>query len=224
MLEAFNCKLMPCSTYFFTSLQPSTPWPSFRPCCALLLLRTGVRDMAHDLSLLRWQQFACKTQRAFVPSWPHSQLGKFWPWVQPCACYIIPYILQINNDQGYTVTDHDSTNIANSIALHAVTTSLLMAHAGLWPQLQFQLCWHSEEKEICDGRTIIKCSNAPPLPMLPSLPMLHPSQCYHPSQCSTPPNATTPIQAKWSKLSRPPFSLCDCMSWSVWEKFKGQAH
>jgi len=45
------------------------------PCLAAhfcLLLRCGVRYMAHALSLLSWQLFACKTQHAFVPSQGHT--------------------------------------------------------------------------------------------------------------------------------------------------------
>ena len=36
------------------------------------LLRRGVRDMTHALSLLRWQLYACKTQHAFVLSQGHT--------------------------------------------------------------------------------------------------------------------------------------------------------
>jgi len=42
------------------------------------LLRHGVRYMAHALSLLWWQLYACKTQHAFVLS--HSQLSNFNIW------------------------------------------------------------------------------------------------------------------------------------------------
>ena len=68
MLDAF--KLMPCSTYFLpASTFGLLPGLAAHFC---FLLRHGVRYIAHALSLLRWQLYACKTQHVFVLSQGHT--------------------------------------------------------------------------------------------------------------------------------------------------------